>query len=334
MLGNGRKPKLLQELSRVRFALTDLEALLFRVSTRLGMERFPRWLARNPKTFYQHVRWRMTHDRNPLYVTLADKIESKKYVADRIGEGYTVATIAVGGNSAEIDFSALPRNYAVKVNHASGGVILVSDKFPRGSSLPPAGRPFDRFRLHPDDVDFKQLGEVLDDWLKATYGARKAEWAYSEVEPRILVEEYLENPTPFPPTDYKFFVFGGRCELVRLVRHSSSRSVLFHFDRRGKALPVHFASFAQPLQPLVQPIPQLPDRFLEMRSLAESVGRDFDFVRVDMFELEGRIVIGELTLYPSAGGGRIHPKRFDDWLGAAWPKHEEATVSSPLSTVR
>lgn len=317
---NGRKPRFLRDLSRIRFALADPEALLFRSSTRFGMERLPRLLVRNPKTFYQHVRWRMIHDRNPLYVRLADKIEVKQYVAERIGTGFTARTLAVGANSAEVDFDALPRNYAAKVNHASGGVILVSDRFPRGSRLPPAGRPFERFRLHPDDVDTEQMGAVLDGWLKMVYGARKAEWAYSRVKPRILVEEYLENPTPFPPADHKFYVFGGRCETVRLELHSASGSSHFYFDRQGNVLPMRFAGFAQPIEPLEEPLPRAPEGFQEMRSLAEKLGCGFDFLRVDMFEIEGRIVIGELTLYPSAGGGRIQPRQFDRELGAAWAR--------------
>jgi hypothetical protein len=266
----------------------------------------------------------MVHDRNPLFVTLVDKIECKNFVRSKIGKGFTPATFLVAERSADVDPSTLPRNYALKVNHASGGVILISEEFPRGGALPRRGGPMVRFRLHPEDADFSRIGPVLDDWLNIGYGSRKGEWAYSLVPRRIFAEEYLTTSSPFPPPDFKFFVFSGRCHAVRVFSHSAAGRSVHHFNRDGVEQRVTFTPFGELPPRMVTPTPELPTALTEMRALAEELGRDLDFVRVDMFEIEGRIVVGEMTIYPSGGAARITPKSLDYELGAAWRRGKEA----------
>lgn len=318
----GTLRNMLDTFARVPYALADPEGLLFRVASRYEVGPLMRFLVRNPKTFNQHIRWRMVHDRNPLFVRLVDKIECKRYVEERLGPGFTPATLAVATRSTDIDAGTLPCEYAIKVNHASGGVVLVAQDFPRGASLPAPGTRFDRFHLHSEDVDFERLGAVLDGWLTQRYGTRKTEWAYSQVKPRILVEEYLKTSSQHPPPDVKFFVFDGRCHAIRLDKYDGWDKSRYHYDRDGVFMPVRIGEFGGPLLPMKLPAPSLPATFLDMREIAEKLGKGLDFVRVDMFELPSRIVVGEMTLYPTAGAARFVPRSYDRWLGAAWPRRK------------
>lgn len=55
-----------------------------------------------------------------------------------------------------------------------------------------------------------------------------------------------------------------------------------------------------------------------MIELAESLSKDIPFIRVDFYEVNGKIYFGELTFYPASGFDRFTPEhwdyRFGNWL--------------------
>ena len=88
--------------------------------------RFPN--LKSPITFSEKIQWLKLHDRNPLYTTMVDKYEAKKYVADIIGEEYIIPTLGVWDKAEDIDFDALPDQFVLKATHDSGRVIICRDK--------------------------------------------------------------------------------------------------------------------------------------------------------------------------------------------------------------
>lgn len=306
-------------LRGLMYALLDPKALMFRWATRTSNLSLQKWLVQRPVTFNEHIRYRLVHDRDPRLVTFADKIESKHYIAQILGAGYSPNTIQVADQSSDLVESQLPHEYAIKVNHASGGVILVSEDFAASDPVPPRGAPLSRLRVRPEDARLTEIGSLLDHWLTITYGTLKGEWAYSQVKPRIIVEEYLRNESEHPPPDFKFFVFGGQCKAVRIDQYRDDGKFRYHYTRDGTFIDVRFAEFARPLFEHQLPVAPLPDNFHEMITIAEKLAQGLDFLRVDLYELNGRILVGELTAYPTSGTARYVPRSFDKWLGEAWP---------------
>jgi TupA-like ATPgrasp len=117
------------------------------------------------------------------------------------------------------------------------------------------------------------------------------------------------------PNDYKFFVFNGR---VRMIQHSQGRqSASYHkdlYDEQWRQLAVEYGA------PRSAESSQPPAQLREMIELAEILGRDFDFVRIDLYLVEGRIFFGEVTHYPNAGLAKFSPRAFDRVLGDVWRK--------------
>jgi len=166
-------------------------------------------------------------------------------------------------------------------------------------------------RLHPDDIDPEALQRLLAAWLRSDYSRLKAEWAYRDVPRRILVEELLDVDGA-PPPDYKFWCVNGT---VRFLQVDADR---FGAHTRSIHLPD-----GQPLDATIRysrPVtsPELPESLPEMRRIAERLADGLEFVRVDLYAVKERIVVGELTNYPEGGSARMWPEGLLSALAEDW----------------
>jgi len=241
----------------------------------------------------------------------------RDYVAERVGAGYLTPQYGVHASSDEIDWDSLPREYVVKASHGSGAVVLVSDHAEADARLPARSRwaGWDRFAVRPENAPRALLAPLVDKWMTLNYEfgpGRLPEWAYRDVPPRIITEELLVGPHGEKPVDIKFFVFDGACRFLYI---GSSDDDGYHrnlFTPAGVPLPVEYGYTRAAVDP------PLPGSLAEFVSVAEELGRGVDFVRVDLYNLAGRVVFGELTSYPAAGVDDFRPARFDEELGALW----------------
>lgn len=271
----------------------------------------------HPVTYTDKVRWRMAHDRRPFLITFADKVAVRDYVAERIGAQHLSTLLAVHERAADVDWSALPREYVCKASHGSGAVVLVRDAAPEGSQLPSSARfvGWDRFDVRPGPTVAPRLWSLIDHWMSMNfeYGpGRLPEWAYRDVPPQVMFEELLAGPDGGVPSDYKFYTFGG---VVRLGQVDTDRFGDHHrayFRRDGSP------SEAEPDIGAPRELPELPASWGRMVELAEEIARGVDFVRVDLYDLGDRIVFGELTNYPGAGASTWSPPSVEVELGSYW----------------
>jgi hypothetical protein len=275
-----------------------------------------RWPTRRPETFSQKLLWKRTKDRRPILTTFADKVAVRDYVAARVGSDILTTLYAVVRNPADLDPAALPEEFVVKPSHASGMIWIVDAPV----SPPGGGRHTqlapDMFISTRDVLDWDRLVSTCRQWLSVRYADFEQEWAYRDVPPQILVEELLTDPADSAPPDYKFYVLNGRVRLVDV-----------HMDRFGRRRQnllrpdwsVIDAKLPRPPDPDGPPRPISLERMIE---IAETLGQDTDFVRVDLYEIEGRIVFGELTNYPGSIWGPhdppFSPHSFDVELGGYW----------------
>jgi len=244
-----------------------------------------------PRTFNELIQHNKIFKRNGLMTLTSDKWRVRQYVKEKIGKRYLIPLWTVVENPQSIDFDNLPGSFVVKANHGSGFNLFVAEK-----------RAADPAKIH----------ETLAAWLKIDFAACHGEWAYRNIKRRILVEEMLVQDGEYP-NDYKFFVFNGRVRMIQLSQGRQTASYRKNlYDEQWRQLAVEYGA------PCSAEPRQAPAQLRQMIKLAEILGRDFDFARIDLYLVEGKIFFGELTHYPNAGLVGFRPREFDRVLGDVW----------------
>jgi hypothetical protein len=268
---------------------------------------------RRPVTFSEKVKYKMLRDRRDLVVTFADKAAVRDYVASAIGDQYLPALHALVDDSNDLLTCALPTDYVVKPTHGSGAVIVVSGRADPRRALPQIEACWAYTHIHSDRVDRRRLAAITRYWLEQLYGqGPNREWAYGRVPRRIIVEELLTGPHGGVADDYKLFVFHGRCQFIQVDTGRFGVRTQDFYRRPWDRLPL---SGGLPAADRPQPPPA---RLNEMVALAERLAQPTDFLRVDLYLVEERIIVGELTSYPAGGNSPFYPASFDAEFGRFW----------------
>ena len=246
----------------------------------------------NPQKFTEKIQWLKLYDRNPLHTMKADKYAVREFVKNTIGEQHLVELFGVYDRPEEIDFDALPDRFVLKSTHGCGMSIVCPDK---------------------NQLDRKAVVKKFNRWLKINwYYKSKRQWAYKDIPPRIICEEFLESNTDWGLLDYKFFCLNGKPEYIQVIFDRTGREERFQnlYDTQWNRLSVTTSGF--PINPKNVPPPPCLD---EMLRLASALAKDIIFSRVDFYYHNDKIIFGEITFYPAGGVNRFNPVEFDDELG-------------------
>lgn len=249
---------------------------------------------KNPITYNEKLQWLKLHDRKPIYTDMVDKYEAKRYVAERIGEEYIIKTLGVWDHFDEIDFDKLPDRFVLKCTHDSGGLVIVKDK---------------------NTLDKAAAKEKIEKCLKRNFYYAGREWPYKNVKPRVLAEEYMEDSKTAELRDYKFFAFNGKVKALFIAseRQKENEETKFDFfDAEYNHLPVRNG------HPNAEIPPEKPENFEKMKELAGKLSEGIPHLRVDFYEVDGKIYFGELTFSHWSGMVPFEPdewdKTFGDWI--------------------
>lgn len=255
-----------------------------------------------PKTFCEKVQARKLYDRNPVYPILVDKAAVKNFVADRVGPAYVTPTYWVGTDLSTVDWSKVMLPAVVKPTHASA----------QG-----------RFLYTGEDVKRLLAENPAPGWLKLDHAHFNREWAYSGVKPQVVIEAMLvvEGGVPW---DYRFFTFNGVVSHVEVNLRLNGKGYACHYTPDWVKLPFHDPDYL----PLYPGEVMRPKRFDEMLRVAQTIGREFDFLRIDLYASDDWVRVGELTLYPGGGFERFDPPQYDRLLGDKWTLGFEIPRSS------
>lgn len=244
----------------------------------------------SPRTLTEKIFARkLLHGHDPRYPVVADKVAVRDWVAERIGTQYLVPAVAVY-HYQDLDKLEVRPGQVIKCANRSGGVYFGSEELRK-----------DRERLVArlrKDLDFDFASWTGEPW-------------YGQIPKRVLVEQSLSDEQGNVPVDYKFFVYHGQVKTIQvhLDRFGDHRRGMF--DREWRMLPLGEAMPDTPPPP--------PKQLAQMIEIAETLGKEFDFIRVDLYEINGdSIYFGELTLAPGSGLSRIEPSNFDMIFGRYW----------------
>lgn len=243
----------------------------------------------HPKLFSEKVLWYKLYYDDPRISICADKYRAKEYIDEVLGAGHTVPLIRKYDEVHDIDLDELPDRFVLKVNWCTGCNIVVKDK----STV-----NIDKIRAQ---LDFWRLP-----WRTSYYGSFNK--GYESIEPVIFAEEYvdIENNS----TEYKLFCFNGKLEFVLVeLDYFGSSPKRAYYDRQWSELPLSISGIQK------TSLEEKPATFDEMVELAEKLAEPFPYVRVDFYDIEGSLFVGEMTFYSGGGFSTIDPPEWDGILG-------------------
>ena len=241
---------------------------------------------KQPKTMNEYICATKIDDLKLDYDKYTDKYMVRDYVKKVVGDQYLNEVLGVYTSFDDINFDELPLSFVLKATHGSSYNIIVKDK-----------ETFDKIAAK----------RKFDKWLKENFYLKDREKNYKNINPRIMCDVYLK-PTDEELEEYKIFCFKGK---VGFIQHNKNLNGERHsniFDANWKLLPVRYgySSFTGD---------SMPDNGEELITIAEKLAQPFDFVRVDLYNVDGRIIFSELTFH--SGGGLIPfiPKAYDREFG-------------------
>lgn len=243
----------------------------------------------NPTTFNEKLQWLKLYDRRNEYTEMVDKYTVRDYVKNRIGESHLIPLIGVWDNVDEIDFSKLPNKFVLKCNHDSGGWVICRDK---------------------DTLDIKSTKSFLRKRLNRNFFWNAREWPYKNVKRKIICEKFMVDESGTELKDYKFFCFDGKCEAIFIATNRGIDTRFDFFDRNFKHLPFTNG------HPNADHAIQRPENLQEMIRIAELLSVGIPQVRVDLYNVRGKIYFGEMTFFHWGGKKPFNPEKWDYWLGS------------------
>lgn len=250
---------------------------------------------KNPGTFNEKINWVKLYREDERMSILTDKYLVRDWVKKTVGEEYVIPIYGVYQTVEEFKkaLPSLPDCLVVKATNGGGGkeVILCTDK---------------------KEINWEEQYSRMARWFEYQPYYRNGEWQYKNLTPRILCEEMVDVEA----NDFKFFCFGGKVVMIQvdLTRFSGHKQQFF--DLEWNQLPIRYVA-----SPGDEVYPR-PDNLKEMISVAEKLSAEFEFVRVDLYNVNNKIYFGEMTFTPNNGVARFKPDECDRKLGDLWKLDE------------
>lgn len=247
---------------------------------------------KNPKTFNEKLQWMKLYNRNPVYTMMVDKYLVRNYVREIIGEEYLIPLLGAWDDPDKIDFDKLPMQFVLKCNHNSGlGMCICKDK---------------------NKLDIAKVKNDLRKGLKQDYYLTGREWPYKNVPRKIIAEKYMVDESGYELKDYKYYCFDGKVRIVMINsdRMSSLETKANYFDENYQPL-----DFVWGYENAKIP-PAKPEKFEEMKSLAEKLSEGIPHVRIDFYQTPQGIFFGEMTFFDGSGFDAIEPIEWDYKIGS------------------
>lgn len=238
----------------------------------------------HPHTFNEKLNWLKLNYHNPMMTVMADKYWAKKWVAEKIGLKYIVPCYGHWKRFEDINFSKLPDVFFLKSNQDSGGGLKIDQR-----------KGIDMKML---EKRFSSKAIAKKNWFWAS-----REWAYKNIEPCILAEEYLDEGTGYELHDYKFWCFNGRPVYMYITNKGTVIKENF-YDMDFNPVNINHG-FERTVPEYKKPI-----NFEEMKELAKVLSKGLPFVRIDFFNANDKLKFGECTFYDWSG---FRPFKEYDW---------------------
>jgi len=276
--------------------MSAIRSFLKKIATSIG-KRNPELMARiryrlrfhkrldldNPRTLNEKIHYLSLRTDTSEWTRLSDKYQVREYVCECGLEHILNKLYGVWNSAENIDFGSLPDKFVIKTTHGCGDTVIVNDS---------------------NRIDIKKVRKEIGSRLHEQWGLSEGNIHYSRIKPRVIVEELLENDPVSAEyssslIDYKIWCFNGKARYILTCSNRTADGVsLMLYDIEWKEHPEYMAFGRHFLKDAVIPKPKGLEMMIEY---AEKLSAPFPVVRVDMYNLDGRILFGEMT-FTSLGG--------------------------------
>ena len=232
----------------------------------------------NPKTIQDKINWLKLFDSTPLKTRCADKILVHEYCKEKLGEDICIPIIKTYNKAEDIKWDELPDQFVIKCNHGSGMNIIVKDK---------------------KKLDKGAARAKLAKWLKHDFTFDNGyEMHYHNIKRKILAEKFMSDGHA-DLVDFKIFCFNGVPKMCLVIgnRNSKTGSYRNYYDMDFNF--INLSKTRHKNNPKIRD--KKPEQFEKMKEYAAKLSEDFKFVRVDFYEIDGKVYLGELTFTPASG---------------------------------
>ncbi|MUK65336.1 ATP-grasp fold amidoligase family protein [Aliivibrio fischeri] len=222
----------------------------------------------------------------------ADKLSVRKYISECVGDEYLIPLIDVIDDSSDIDISKYKSPFIAKAAHASSLNQIVKD---------------------PNSFSNKQFSFLINKWLKRDYGYYWGEWYYSDIKPKVVLEQLLVEDDGDVPADYKFHVFydnSGGYEIyiqVDLARFKEHKRDFYSVSWEKLDISYEYENSDSLIKK--------PDNLSDMIDIVLKISKPFQYSRIDLYNFKNQIFFGEITFIPEAGRGRFNERTIDEKWG-------------------
>ena len=268
------KEKLLTLVKKSLFFLPDKVYIQLYYRLRTGRK----LNMKNPTTFNEKIQWMKFNYRFPLQSVVSDKLLVRDYVKEKIGKEYLIPLLGKWKKFDEIDFDTLPDQFVLKCNHDSGGLVVCRDK---------------------SALDYKKAKNKIEKSLKSNFYTIGREYQYRNIKPMILCEKFISENGKVP-MDYKIYCFNGKQDVMLVCRNrfsnDSHKAEYLFYDQNWKFLP-----WIKGDEKKKDPKLPRPENLNEMLEVAKKLSEDFIYARIDLYNVNGKIYFGEITLSPNSG---------------------------------
>lgn len=251
---------------------------------------------KNPQRYTEKIQWYKLYYKNEKMIEAVDKYDVRKLISGMKLEKILPRCYGVYDSYKDIVWEKLPEKFVIKDTLAGGGtsVIIVKKK---------------------DELDYIDLHNTLKNWTKRNSHVKSdgREWPYySGKNHRILIEECLETSTGESLTDYKFFCFYGKVYCVYVIgnRKIGNHGELAIMNEEFIRLP-----YQSDTQKAMKDSPLKPKNYDYMLEIARKISSGYPHVRVDLYNIEGKVYFGEMTFFGASGYQKFCPDKFDYILG-------------------
>ena len=229
----------------------------------------------NPKRFTEKLEWLKIYDSTYLKTYCADKVTAREYVKDKLGKDISIPLIGIYDKFEDIDFSKLPKDYIMKTNHGSHTNIIVRN----------------------GNLNKNIVKQKFNEWLSKDWSWWGYEMFYKSIPRKIIIEKFMSDGN-VALTDYKFLCFNGKpfyCQAI--TDRGTNKMALNYYDMDWKPC-TEISRLDLPAN--YNKIDEKPKTYEQMKKYATVLSKDFKFVRVDFYEINGNVYFGELTFIPAA----------------------------------
>jgi hypothetical protein len=229
----------------------------------------------NPILYNDKMQWLKFNWKDDLATLCSDKYLVMDYVRDKGFEDILNDIHGIYESTDEIDINTFPEKFVLKANHGSGWNSICENR---------------------ENYNWKREKYKLDSWMKLNYYWKNMEWVYKDIKPRILCEKYLEEKEGEPPIDYKIYCFNGQPQFTYTCIDRHTGVIYDYYDLDWNKQQVEWGGSCGSNRTIPKPV-----NYEYMLEIARILSAPFPQARIDLYEVAGKVIFGEITLSPSSG---------------------------------